>query len=114
MSKKSCVAAIAAVLAATGAPTGDAFMGPSPSAVLANSLSTTTTSNRLVGVPPLFAEVGDKAGDNVNAAAVFMPPPDDNDGTMDDGDDDDESIDLETVEMLGKGAAKVRVFVCFV
>jgi hypothetical protein len=117
MTKKSCVVTTiaAAVLVAAGpSMTCEAFTTPGQqSSVLFNSFysltSTPTTATNIGTVitpSSLYAEEGDKSG----PSAVFMPPPEnmDDDDEEDDYEEEEEEITLETVEMLGKGAAKVR------
>lgn len=103
MTRKSSHLATAASLAAvlvlaTVASPVDAFTVPTGTLV-ARSLSSSPHTR----FAPLYAEETKEQAD-----AVFMPLP----SSDEDDEEDDVSIDLDTVEMLGKGAAKVRVFCC--
>jgi hypothetical protein len=83
--------ALLAVVAATTAVVSDAF------AVVPRATSTAFQTPSL-SLPSLRLSDESKEAE----AAVFIPPLDDDD------DDDDDEVDLDTVEGLGRGAAKVR------
>jgi hypothetical protein len=85
--------ALLAVVAATTAVVSDAF------AVVPRATSTAFQTPSL-SLPSLRLSDESKEAE----AAVFIPPPD----VDDDDDDDDDEVDLDTVEGLGRGAAKVR------
>ena len=54
---------------------------------------------------PLYAE------ESTEESAVFMPPPEATEAAEEKKEGD---IDLKTVEMLGRGAAKVCFLLCFI
>jgi hypothetical protein len=91
MSKKSSLLVSAAVLA-VAAQTSEAFC-PTSSFVAKSTIASRTLS-------PLYAEETKESTD-----AVFMPPA----AEGEDAEESEPSIELDTVEMLGKGAAKVCI-----
>jgi hypothetical protein len=84
--------ALLAVVAASTAVVSDAFT------VVPRATSTLQTPSLSRQLPSLH--LSDESKDNADSA-VFIPPP-----VI--GDDGDEEVDLDTVEGLGRGAAKVR------
>ena len=83
-------ALFAAAVLAVAAQTSEAFCPTTSSFVAKSSTSTPKTS----AFAPLYAEETKESSPD----AVFMPP---------DEEENAEGIDLETVETLGRGAAKV-------
>jgi hypothetical protein len=97
-SRSSSIVAVSMAVLAIAAQTTEAFV---PSTT---GLATGIKSSSLL--PPLYAE---ETTEETNS--VFMPPADaDADADAGEGEGD---IDLSTVEMLGKGAAKVCNFFVF-
>jgi hypothetical protein len=90
--------ALLAVVAATTAVVSDAF-AVVPRATSVTSFQTSSLSRSL----PVLC-LSDESKESAEAA-VFMPP------TADADDDEDNEVDLDTVEGLGRGAAKVRLLV---
>lgn len=98
----SKVAITMVALAAVVAPTANSFAPRSSASVSrVNSAGSVVNNNNM---SPLYAE---ETKDD--SSAVFMPPPSAEDS---DGEGTKETdIDLKTVEMLGRGAAKVCIFI---
>jgi hypothetical protein len=88
-SRSSSIVAVSMVVLAIAAQTTEAFV-PSTTGLV------TGTKSSVSLLPPLYAE---ETTEETNS--VFMPPADADAGEGD--------IDLSTVEMLGKGAAKVCI-----
>jgi len=98
-SRSSSIVAVSMAVLAIAAQTTEAFV-PSTTGLV------TGTKQSVSLLPPLYAE---ETTEETNS--VFMPPADaDADADAGEGEGD---IDLSTVEMLGKGAAKVCNFFVF-
>ena len=92
---------------AIAAPSTGAFVIPT------GKVSPAAASSSIAHVGPRFSTPADKEA--AAAESVFLPlqTADDNDDD-DDDDDEDDGVDIDTIEGLGRGAAKVRTFLPFV
>ena len=93
MPNKSLVATVAVM--AVAAHSTEAFAPP-----VAGIAGPKTT---MPGFSPLYAE------ESSESSAVFMPPPEPEEPVEEKKEGE---VDLSTVEMLGRGAAKVCLYIC--